>query len=64
MSRELHIPRTENEEPLHLPLNDATICALTTVFEIGNGNGRVFTSVKTALHKLLCNEQFRGVAQW
>jgi hypothetical protein len=63
-SRELHIPRTKNEEPLHLPLNDATICALTTAFEIGKGNERVFTSVKTVSHKLLCNKQFRGVAQW
>jgi integrase len=46
-SRELHIPRTKNEEPLHVPLNDAAVRALTTVFETGDGNGRVFTSVKT-----------------
>ncbi len=46
-SRELHIPRTKNEEPLHVPLNDAAIRALTTVFGIGNGSGRVFTSAKT-----------------
>ena len=46
-SRELHIPRTKNEEPLHVPLNDTAMRALTTVFEIGDGNGRVFTSVKT-----------------
>jgi integrase len=30
-SRELHIPRTQNEEPLHVPLNDAAISALKTV---------------------------------
>ncbi len=63
-SRELHIPHTKNEEPLHVPLNDAAISALTTVFEIGNDNGRVFASVKTMSHKLMCNKQFRGVAQW
>ena len=34
-SRELHIPRTKNEEPLHVLLNDAAICALKTVFEKG-----------------------------
>jgi integrase len=44
--RELHIPRTKNEEPLHVPLN-AAIRALRTVFEIGDCNGRAFTSVKT-----------------
>ena len=48
MSRELHIPRAKNEEPLHVPLNDAAIRALTTVFEIGDGNGRVSTSVTSA----------------
>src|SRR5277367_4650245 len=46
-SRELHIPRTKNEEPLHVPLNDAAIRALTTAFEIGDGNGRVFRSGNT-----------------
>jgi Site-specific recombinase XerD len=46
-SRELHIPRTKNEEPLHVPLNDAAISALKTVLESGDGKGRVFTSVKT-----------------
>ena len=47
MSRELHIPRTKNEEPLHLPLNDAAIAALKVVFERGDGTGRVFKSDKT-----------------
>ena len=46
-SRELHIPRTKNEEPLHVPLNDAAISALKTVFKKGDGKGRVFTSSKT-----------------
>jgi integrase len=34
-SRELHIPRTKNEEPLHVPLNDAAIIALKTVLKSG-----------------------------
>jgi hypothetical protein len=34
-SRELHIPRTKNEEPLHVPLNDAATSALKAVFESG-----------------------------
>jgi hypothetical protein len=34
-SRELHIPRTKNEEPLHVPLNDAAISALKTVLKSG-----------------------------
>ena len=46
-SRELHIPRTKNEEPLHLPLNDAAISALKTLFKIGRGKGRIFTFLKT-----------------
>src|SRR5262249_17670946 len=46
-SRELHIPRTKNEEPLHLPLNDAAMGALKVVFEAGDGKGRVFKSRKT-----------------
>jgi integrase len=46
-SRELHIPRTKNEEPLHVPLNDAAISALKLVFKKGDGKGRVFTSSRT-----------------
>jgi integrase len=46
-SRELHIPRTKNEEPLHVPLNDAAVGALKAVLEAGDGKGRVFKSVKT-----------------
>ena len=46
-SRELHIPRTKNEEPLHVPLNDAAVSALKAVLKKGDGKGRVFTSSKT-----------------
>jgi integrase len=46
-SRELHIPRTKNEEPLQVPLNDAAISALKTVSKGGDGKGRVFISLKT-----------------
>lgn len=46
-SRELHIPRTKNEEPLHVPLNDAAMAALNMVFEAGDGKGRVYRSKKT-----------------
>jgi integrase len=34
-------------EPLHVPLNDAAIAALKTVLETGDGNGRIFKSLKT-----------------
>ncbi len=40
-SRELHIPRIKNEEPLHVPLNEAAIAALKVVFAGGEGTGRV-----------------------
>jgi len=46
-SRELHIPRTKNEEPLHVPLNDAATSALKAAFKKGDGKGRVFKSSKT-----------------
>jgi len=46
-SRELHIPRTKNEEPLYVPPNDAAISALKTVFNSGDGKGCVFTSLRT-----------------
>lgn len=46
-SRELHIPRTKNEEPLRVPLNDAAISVLKAVFDSGDGKGRVFISAKT-----------------
>jgi integrase len=46
-SRMLNISRTKNDEAVHVPLNDAALAALKTVFERGNGRGRVFRSKKT-----------------
>ena len=46
-ARTLNIPRTKNEEPLHVPLNNAALAALKVVFERGDGMGRVFQSIKT-----------------
>lgn len=45
--RMLNIPRTKNEEPLHVPLNDAAVAALRVVHSRGDGRGRVFQSAKT-----------------
>ncbi len=45
--RMLNIPRTKNEEPIHVPLNDAAIAALRVVHDRGDGRGRVFHSAKT-----------------
>jgi integrase len=45
--RMLNIPRTKNEEPIHVPLNDAAVAALRVVHDRGDGRGRVFQSVKT-----------------
>jgi len=45
--RTLDIPRTKNEEPLHVPLNDAAVAALRVVHGRGDGRGRVFQSAKT-----------------
>jgi hypothetical protein len=46
--RTLNIPRTKNEEPLHVPSNDAAIAALKVAHARGDGKGRVFQSEKTA----------------
>ena len=43
----LNIPRTKNEEPVHVPLNDAAVAALRVVHARGDGKGRVFQSKKT-----------------
>ena len=40
------IPRTKNEEPIHVPLNDVAIAALKLVYGRG-GKGRVFQSAST-----------------
>ena len=45
--RMLNIPRTKNEEPIHVPLNDAAVAALRVVPDRGDRRGRVFQSVKT-----------------
>jgi integrase len=45
--RMLNIPRTKNEEPIHVPLNDAALTALRVVHGLGDGRGRVFQSRKT-----------------
>jgi len=45
--RMLDIPRTKNEEAIHVPLNDAAIAALKVVHARGEGKGRVFQSEKT-----------------
>ena len=45
--RMLNIPRTKNEEPIHVPLNDAATAALRVVHDRGDGRGRVFQSAKT-----------------
>ena len=46
-SRMLSIPRTKNEEPIHVPLNDAAVAALRVVHDRGEARGRVFQSAKT-----------------
>jgi len=46
-SRMLNIPRTKNEEPIHVPLNDAAVGALRVVHDRGDGRGRVFQSART-----------------
>src|SRR6202049_2533081 len=45
--RMLNIPRTKNEQPLHVPLNDVAIAALKLVHGRGGRGGRVFQSAKT-----------------
>jgi integrase len=45
--RMLNIPRTKNEEPIHVPLNDFAIAALKLVHGCGGLRGRVFQSAKT-----------------
>lgn len=45
--RMLHIPRTKNEEPLHIPLNEAAMAALRVARSRSDENGRVFRSERT-----------------
>src|SRR5882762_9275335 len=48
-ARMSHIPRTKNEELLHIPLNDTALAALRVVRSRDLGNGRVFLSERTGL---------------
>jgi integrase len=43
----LNVPRTKNEEPIHVSLNDAAVAALRVVHSRGERKGRVFQSAKT-----------------
>jgi integrase len=45
--RMLNIPRTKNEEPNHVPLNDPAVAALRVVHDRGEARGRVFQPVRT-----------------
>jgi integrase len=45
--RMLNVPRTKNEEPIHVPLNDVAVAALRVVHNRGESRGRVFQSAKT-----------------
>jgi integrase len=56
-SRMLNISRTKNDEAVHVPLNDAALAALKTVFERGSGRGRVFRPSKTG-------EALENVRHW
>jgi integrase len=46
-ARVLHIPRTKNEEPLHLPINDSALAVLRRLKARSIGMGRVFISQET-----------------
>lgn len=48
-SRMLHIPRTKNEEPLHIPLNDTALAALIIVRARGADGRRVILPERTGL---------------
>jgi integrase len=43
----LNIPRTKNEEPLHVPVNDVALTALKTVRARGDREGRIFLSQRS-----------------
>src|SRR5258708_35156940 len=45
--RMLNVPRTKNEESIHVPLNDAAVAALRGVHNRGEGRGRWFHPSKT-----------------
>ena len=45
--RMLNVPRTKNEEPIHVPLNAAAIAPLKVEHGRGDGRGRVLQSART-----------------
>jgi integrase len=45
--RMVNIPTSKNGEALHIPLNNAALAALRTVYQCGEKTGRVFQSEKT-----------------
>jgi len=49
-SRLLNIPRTKNGEAVHVPLNDAALAALKTVFERSDGRGGYSDQVRLVNH--------------
>jgi integrase len=55
--RMLNIPRTKNEEPIHVPLNNAAVAALRVVHDRVDGRGRVFQSAETG-------ESLENVRHW
>jgi integrase len=46
-ARVLHIPRTKNDEPIHVPLNDTALAVLRKLKETSKGKQRVFISEET-----------------
>lgn len=58
----LNVPRTKNEEPIHVPLNDATDAALRVVDNRGEGRGRVFQSEKTGGRSKMGGAQVEDIA--
>jgi len=46
-ARVLHIPRTKNDDPIHLPLNDTALNVLRTLKGRSKGKERVFISEET-----------------
>ena len=55
--RMLHIPRTKNEEALHVPLNEAALAALRVLLSRGDGTECVFRSEATG-------EPLKGSRHW
>jgi integrase len=46
--RMLNIPTSKNGDALHIPLNNAAMAALKTVYQRGQKSGRIFRSKKTS----------------